>query len=222
MHACSYLPGRWARTVVADPSFPADAALYARLADVGFRRSGDHIYRPMCPECEACVPVRLRAAGFKPRRSQRRIARTNRDLVCTFGPARFEIEHFALYSRYQGARHAEGEMALHDEDDYRGFLLSSWSNTELLEMRDTEGSLLAVAVVDVLEQGLSAVYTFFAPEASRRGPGVQALLVIIEEARRRELEWVYLGYWIAGCDKMSYKDQYRPQQHLIEGQWTDV
>lgn len=220
-HPCSYLPGRWARTVVADPRFPADRSLYTLLSQHGFRRSGEHIYRPVCPGCDACVPVRLPVREFRPRRSQRRVARRNADLRLSLTPAAYHEEHFELYWRYQQARHGDGEMALHGPDDYRGFLLSNWCDTYLLEMRSA-ARLVGVGVLDRLEDGLSAVYTFFHPGESARSPGVLAVLAAIDEARRRGLDYLYLGYWIAECAKMAYKADYLPQERLRDGRWRRI
>jgi arginyl-tRNA--protein-N-Asp/Glu arginylyltransferase len=221
LHKCSYLPNNWARTVVPDPDATLSPGIYSVLADLGFRRSGAMIYRPMCPDCSACVPVRMDPALFKARRSQRRVWRKNQDLTITTRSAEFVPEHFALYRRYQKHRHGDGEMANHNEDDYRDFLFSSWCKTELVEMRE-DGRLVAVSVLDVLRDGLSAVYTFFEPMDSGRSPGVQAILWALELTRKRDLAWLYLGYWIEACDKMSYKSDYLPQQRLIDGQWLEV
>ncbi|NKC13069.1 MAG: arginyltransferase [Gammaproteobacteria bacterium] len=220
LHPCSYLPGQRAKTVVADPSYPMTAHLYGVLAAYGFRRSGDNIYRPACPDCNACVPVRIPVARFKPKRSQRRVARKNADLSVQVLPAQYHEQHFNLYRRYQRARHGDGEMARHTPDDYIGFLMSDWCKTTLAEMR-LDDELLAVAVLDELRDGLSAVYTFFEPSYSQRSLGVHAILWAIDEVQRRNGHWLYLGYWIGECEKMAYKNEYLPQERLRDGQWME-
>ena len=218
-HECGYLPERQARTVVADPEQVQSPALYSRLAEFGFRRSGEHVYIPHCGTCQACVPVRVEVSAFQPRRIQRRIAARNGDLVEQWRPATYDDEHFALYQRYMLARHPDGTMASHTEEDYAEFLMAAWCNTELLELRDGR-HLVAVGVVDVLDNGLSSVYTFFEPEASQRSLGVYAILRTLTSAAQRSLPWVYLGYWIDECQKMSYKRDYLPQQRYQHGRWV--
>ena len=218
-HECGYLPAQQARTVVADPEQVTNMRIYSRLAAFGFRRSGDHVYVPHCPNCQACVPVRVDTLRFRPRRIQRRIAKRNRHLSETWKPARFESEHFELYQQYMRARHPDGSMAAHEADDYREFLLCNWSETELMELRDGD-SLLAVAVVDLLDDGLSSVYTFFAPEAANRSLGVESILRTLARAQRESRPWLYLGYWIEACAKMSYKRDYTPQQRYQHGHWV--
>lgn len=217
-HECSYLPGKDATTLFVDPEFPKDAGIYTLLSRSGFRRSGEHVYRPNCADCAACVPVRLPVARFRPRRSQRRTARDNRDIRVVARESEFCEEHFLLYSRYLGARHANGGMDNPTRKQYREFLLSSWASTVLYEFR-LAGHLLAVAVADHLADGLSAVYTFFDPEFSNRGIGTYSILWQIDETRRLGLEWLYLGYWIAESPKMLYKQEFQPQERFIDGHW---
>ncbi|MCH9674175.1 MAG: arginyltransferase [Gammaproteobacteria bacterium] len=218
-HACSYLSDRDAVTVYVDPESPKDKNVYSNLSRHGFRRSGEQIYVPQCTNCSACVPVRIPVGDFVARRAHNRTAKRNSDLDVAVRPAQFDPEHFALYERYIKARHAGGGMDNPTPDEYLQFLTSSWCDTRFIEFR-AEGRLLAVAVTDVLLDGLSAVYTFFDPAAARRGLGVYAVLWQIEEAKRRQLDWLYLGYWVAGSPKMNYKVEYQPQQHLREGRWV--
>ncbi len=217
-HDCSYLPGNDATTLFVDPEFPKNPDVYTLLSQNGFRRSGEHVYRPNCHGCTACVPVRVPVKKFTPRRSQRRALRDNRDLRVVPRESAFCEEHFLLYSRYLGARHANGGMDNPTRKQYREFLLSSWADTMLYEFR-LAGHLVAVAVTDQLMDGLSAVYTFFDPDFSRRGIGTYSILWQIEEARQLGFEWLYLGYWIADSPKMLYKQEFRPQQRFIDGRW---
>ena len=217
-HDCSYLPGTDATTLFVDPEYPKDPGVYTLLSRNGFRRSGEHVYRPNCQSCAACVPVRVPTADFTPRRSQRRVLRDNRDLRVVPMEGRFCEEHFLLYSRYLGARHAHGGMDNPTRKQYRDFLLSSWSDTMLYEFR-LGGHLLAVAVADRLVDGLSAVYSFFDPGFSWRGIGNYCILWQIEETRRLGLDWLYLGYWIAESPKMLYKQDFLPQERFLDGRW---
>jgi arginine-tRNA-protein transferase len=220
-HECSYLPGREATTVFVDPSHPKSPALYGYLSRSGFRRSGEHIYRPECGGCQACVPIRVPVASFRPRRSQRRIRRANADLSVRTLEAAFHPEHFALYQAYVNGRHRGGGMDDPTERQYLEFLTSPWSETLFFEFR-AGSALVAVAVADLLTDGLSAVYTFFDPALSRRGLGVEAVLWQIEETQRRGLEWLYLGYWVEHSPKMEYKLDYQPQEHFLGGHWAPV
>jgi arginine-tRNA-protein transferase len=220
-HECSYLNGRRAVTLFVDPYTPMDNTTYSQLADTGFRRSGNYVYRPRCPGCLACVPVRIPVAEFRPDRSQRRTWARNQDLEFRIKSPVFDEEHFALYRRYTRLRHPGGGMDTDEPDQYRGFLISPWAETQFVEFR-ANGRLIAVSVIDCMAQGLSSVYTFFDPEEPRRGFGVYTILWQIEEAKRRGLPWVYLGYWIAETPKMAYKVRYRPLEALLNGQWLPL
>lgn len=220
-HTCSYLPERESVTLFADPGAYMDTRTYSALARVGFRRSGEHVYRPHCPSCQACVPVRIPVAAFRPNRSQRRTWARNSDLQVVRRPASFYPEHFELYRRYLSTRHAGGGMDGGDADDYLRFITSKWSDTALYELR-LEERLMGVAAVDHLLDGLSAVYTFFEPDENRRALGVWSVLWQIEETRRRGQSWLYLGYWIAESAKMAYKIRYRPLQCFDGQQWKSM
>lgn len=206
-HACSYLEDRRARNIYPDPNRPLNKQLYSHLIQHGFRRSGDHIYRPYCPDCEACVPVRINVADFKPNRSQRRCLQRNRDIQLKIKPAEFSSEHFDLYCRYLAGRHRGGGMDNPSADSYINFLISSWCDTAFIEFRLQE-QLVAVAVTDFIIDGASAFYTFFDPEMSKRSLGTLAILKQIELTRNYELSWLYLGYWIEESPKMRYKSRF--------------
>lgn len=220
-HDCSYLNGKLAQSAVVHPDLAMDTLLYSRLIEQGFRRSGDQVYKPYCHDCQACVPSRIAVAAFQANRKQRRCARRNQHTQVVIKTAEFNERHFDLYRRYQISRHDKTPDADISREDYLHFLGSSWCETWFVEFL-IEGRLAAVAVVDVLEHALSAVYTFFDPDFDDYSPGVFAVLWQIEEAKRRKLEFVYLGFWIADCRKMRYKIQYRPLQGLTAGQWQDI
>jgi arginine-tRNA-protein transferase len=217
-HACGYFPERVARDLVLDPHDPALPALYGNALAMGFRRSGTHVYRPHCLQCTACRPVRLRIADFRPSRAQVRCARRNADLDVAIVPARRTPENFALYKRYLAARHAGGGMDRAEPADFDAFLAGAWSPTRFIEFRK-EGHLLAVAVIDASEDALSAVYTWFDPDASQRSLGTFAILTEVELARREGRGFVYLGFWIEDHPKMHYKQQYRPLEVLVGRDW---
>lgn len=219
-HDCSYLPDLRARNLFVGPSAPMDEATYQALLGQGFRRSGAHVYRPACDTCERCVPLRVPVQSFAPNRSQRRnLANNGKHVVLRDRPGAFDRDHYALYRTYVRSRHADGSMAEAAEATYREFLVAPWGGeTRFLEFRIGD-RLAAVAVTDRLPQSLSAVYTFFDPEIADRALGTYAILCQIEEARRLGLEHLYLGYWIAECGKMSYKDRFRPIEARIGERW---
>ena len=175
---------------------------------------------PACRGCQACVSLRLPVESFEPNRSQWRNFRTNvAEATVTDRPPTFQPEHFALYRRYLQARHPEGSMAEGTGENYRDFLIDPWGGeTRLLEIR-LGGRLMAVAVTDVTPGGLSAVYTFFDPDLSHRAPGSFAILCQIEAAKGLGLPYLYLGYWIEACSKMSYKSRFRPLEAWNGREW---
>ena len=217
-HECSYLPDRRATTLFADPRYPKDTRVYSILSRNGFRRSGEHIYRPHCAQCQACIPIRVAVNEFQPSRSQRRAWRTNNDLYTVAREPRLVEEHFELYRTYLNHRHRGGGMDNPTKEQYMGFLNSTWSDTVFYEFR-MRSTLMAVAVMDHLDDGSSAVYTFFDPRSPARSLGVYTVLWQLHEVKRRGGEWLYLGYLIHASTKMNYKSAYRPQQHHIGGQW---
>lgn len=217
-HDCSYLPGRQARSLVGAPEYPLTTTLYSRLIRHGFRRSGDMVYRPHCKHCSACLPLRVPVSDFRPNRAQLRNLRRNADLACTPRPAEFSDEHFELYARYLNWRHPGGLMADTDPAAYMDFLGATWCDTRFVEFRSHD-RLAAVAVVDVVSDGLSAVYTYYEPDLAQRGLGCYAVLWQIGHARTLGLDYLYLGYWIAECKKMAYKQLYRPFETYRNGLW---
>lgn len=218
-HPCGYFADRAARNMVIDPLARGLPQVYGDALERGFRRSGGHVYRPHCVGCNACIASRVPVSGFVPDRSQRRCLKRNADLSRSVQPALRTDENFALYQRYLRARHPDGGMDDPSEVDFERFLACDWSPTRFIELR-AGGELVAVAVTDVLAKGLSAVYTFFAPEQAHRGLGTYAILQQIELARQYQLPHVYLGFWIEGHAKMAYKARFAPLQRRIDGQWT--
>jgi len=217
-HECSYLPWQQAMTLFADPSVCINTDVYSELIQFGFRRSGTHVYRPRCPMCDACIPIRIPVDSFQPSRSQRRIWKRNQALSIEATAAEYNDEHFQLYRRYMSSRHAGGGMDTPEPDKYAEFLINPYIDACFYEFR-LDGKLIAVAAADVLNDALSAVYTFFDPAESKRSLGGMAILWQIQQAGKLGLRHVYLGYWIKECQKMVYKDQYRPFEIFREGQW---
>lgn len=217
-HECSYLPAQQAVTLFVDPSVCVNTDLYSELIQYGFRRSGTHVYRPRCPMCAACIPIRIPVDTFTSSRSQRRVWKRNQDLSITAVAAEYNDEHFQLYRHYMSTRHAGGGMDTPEPEKYSEFLINPYIDARFYEFR-LNRQLLAVAAVDMLNNGISAVYTFFDPAESARSLGGMAILWQIEEARRLNIPYVYLGYWIKECQKMVYKDQYRPFEVFQKGHW---
>jgi arginine-tRNA-protein transferase len=220
-HPCSYLGQQRAQSIFVHPRFDLTTQIYTHLVEQGFRRSGDNVYAPHCPQCSACIPVRLRANDFKANRSQKRCWHNNADTQIIVKPAVFEQQHYDLYCRYQALRHGDGAMADASADDYINFLSSSWCDTVFVEF-SIQGHLAGVAIVDQLPNALSAVYTFFDPQFASHSLGTFAVLWQIERAKAQHREFVYLGFWISNCQKMAYKSNFQPLQQRIDGQWLTI
>jgi len=217
-HDCSYLPDREATTMFVDPRAHIDKKLYSQLTALGFRRSGTHYYRPHCEACNACIPVRVNVNHFHPDRNQRRVMKKNSDLECTLVPAAFTESYYRLYANYVELRHKDGDMYPPSREQFISFLVEGTSDSWFLEMRK-DGELVALAAIDVLDDGLSAIYTVFDPTQESRSLGTFAVLWQIEETKRRKQPHLYLGYWIKQCNKMSYKTRFKPMEALHDGQW---
>jgi len=220
---CNYLEEQQSRSLFIDPTTAPDKNTYSSLIKLGFRRSGHNVYKPHCEKCQQCLSTRVNVNLFTPNKSQKRCLQKNQDINTITKPALFEEEHYILYTQYLNERHANSGMDGSSKSDYINFLTSSWSKTKFVEFRLNK-KLLALAVTDFVDDGLSAVYTFFATEKAnqKRSLGVNAILWQIAECKRLGYNWLYLGYWVAGNKKMSYKNQYQPAEHYINGKWMQL
>lgn len=217
-HPCSYLVGQSAQPAFVHPAFGMTTTIYSELIKQGFRRSGDEVYSPHCPDCSACIPARVNVKEFSPSRSQKRCLQKNINTQVVVKPPVFDKTHYEMFLRYQSARHQDGSMANSNKKEYINFLKSTWCDTHFVEF-SINNELAAVAVVDDLSIALSAVYTFFDPKFSAYGLGAYAVLWQIEWAKELQREFLYLGFWIKQCRKMSYKSDYQPLQILKDKQW---
>ena len=218
---CSYLDGKQAVTLFADPIATIDTDLYSALSAVGFRRSGNHIYRPYCQACSACIPVRIPVTQFIDKRKHRRARKANETLIVTKHSPKLTEEYFSLYERYISERHSDGDMFPASKDQFQSFLVDGRVEASFYEFRSA-GRLLAVAVADELNDGLSAIYTFFDTAEQNRALGVFAVLWLIREAQNQNLEYLYLGYWIKQCQKMNYKMEYKPIELYVNNSWIGI
>jgi arginine-tRNA-protein transferase len=220
-HPCSYLPGRQSISRIAIPPQLIDTGLYGELVRRGFRRSGDFTYRPACKDCHACIPVRVPVVRFAPDRSQRRCLKANQALTAYERPLGFYEEHYLLYQRYQAERHPGGGMDGDDRKQYAQFLLRGQVDSRLAEFRDAD-RLRMVSLIDMLDDGLSSVYTFFDPDLPAAGLGTYNILWQIQQCLTNELPYLYLGYFIRECRKMSYKARFRPIEGFVDERWQEL
>ena len=218
---CPYLPGRVERQVYTDLAEPTGREVFRRLSAAGFRRSHHITYRPACPGCSACVPVRVPVAAFEWSRSWRRNWNANKSLTAEDVALTIDDEQYRLFRRYVRSRHGDGDMAMMHRRDYAAMVLTSCVDTAIIEFRE-DGVLRAACLIDILPDGLSAVYSFFDPDLHRRSPGSYMVLWLIEEARRRGLAYVYLGFWIADSPKMAYKTRFRPLEGFGKDGWSTL
>ena len=216
---CPYLDGKVERRIVTELAGVDASGLHDTLSRVGFRRSHGLIYAPICHDCSACMAVRTVVAEFKPSTSQKRVLKANQGIQITEIPAQATIEQYQLFSHYQDYRHTGGDMATMDFYDYQALIEETPVDSSLIEFRDDEGALVAGCLVDRMSDGLSAVYSFFDPDLSRRSLGTYMILWLMERAQELELPYVYLGYWISESQKMAYKENFQPLELYGASGW---
>jgi leucyl-tRNA---protein transferase len=219
--ACPYIAGRAERKLIVELAGSGAEFFYDDLSRAGFRRSHRYAYRPACRGCTSCVPVRIAVDRFSHTRSMRRVRNANRDLGAAFVQAHATPEQFQLFSAYQRTRHGDSEMASMSYGDYRSMVDGSPVRTRIVEYRDGAGDLVAASLIDLLDDGVSAVYSFFDPAQPKRSLGSWSILWLVDECRRRERPYVYLGYWIADSSKMAYKARFPALERLTAGGWAD-
>ncbi|XHE13963.1 arginyltransferase [Agrobacterium deltaense] len=226
---CPYLPNQMERKVFTHLVGPRASEMNDLLTQGGFRRSQNIAYRPACENCRACVSVRILTEQFQPTKSMRRVLSINRDVVATVHAAEPSTEQFSLFRRYLDHRHQSGGMSDMSALDYAIMVEDTHVNTHIIEYRVREpgsgidpskrGELLAVALSDVMSDGLSMVYSFFNPDLEKRSLGTFMIIDHITRTRALGLPHVYLGYWVDGSEKMGYKTRYHPQEHLTPRGW---
>lgn len=221
-HDCSYITDLKAKTLFIDPKNEINQKVYSQLSELGFRRSGNHIYRPHCNNCQACISIRIPADGFKMSSSQKRIYNKNKELITKKVETQFTDEYYQLYEKYINYRHKDGDMYPPSQEQFKSFLVESKQKSYFVEFRTLQGTLLAVSNMDALEDSNSAVYTFYDPQETKRSLGTYAILWQIEEIKRIGLKYLYLGYWVEECQKMKYKTAFKPLELLINGHWRRI
>ncbi len=223
-YKCGYLPNKLAQSLIASPQHLIDTKIYSGLIQQGFRRSGKFAYRPHCENCRACIAVRLVLGDFAPTRSQKRAYKRHADLTARILPLHFNQQHYALYASYQSQRHLDETSAetKDDAEQYRQFLCQSNVESLMIEFTDASNQIKIVSVVDIVQGGVSAVYTFYDALETKSSFGIYSIMWLVEWTKSLNLAYLYLGYWIQDSPKMAYKKNFKPQQKLIDGEWFDI
>jgi arginine-tRNA-protein transferase len=219
---CPYVAGRAERKLIVELSGAAAADFYDELSRAGFRRSQGFAYRPACPQCNSCVPVRIAVDDFTHSRSTRRVRNANRCLSGRLIAARATPEQYQLFTAYQRSRHRDSDMAAMGYSDYRAMVEDTPLRTVLAEFRDAAGTLVAASLLDRLDDGVSAVYSYYDPSFEKRSLGTWSILWLVEECRRQGLAYVYLGYWIDESPKMAYKARFPAIERLTADGWVPI
>ena len=217
---CPYIKGQTEQRIAVDIS--NDPQCHDGLAKAGFRRVENWVYRPACPQCNACTPWRVDVSRFSLSRNMARIIRKNNDLTRMISSPNPKEEHYSLFKSYVTARHNEGQMAQMDQQDFISMISNSPIETVLISYKNCEGKLVASILVDIQSDGLSAVYSFFDSTLKSRSLGTFMVLDLFTVARETKLAWLYLGYFVKGSPKMDYKARFEPAQIFRDGQWQEA
>ena len=215
--SCPYISGNIEQRIAVDIDF--QPSTHDTLARAGFRRVENWVYKPACPNCNACVPWRVDVKKFRPSRNMSRIISTNRDLIRSSSDPVATTKHYQLFKLYIANRHDDGQMARMDSDDFRSMISNSPIETILVNYHNQNQELVGSVLTDVQKDGLSAVYSFFDPAECHRSVGTYMIVDLIKYASELELPWLYLGYYVAQSSKMSYKARFQPAEVFQEGKW---
>ncbi len=222
LQTCPYLPGQEELLVLSDPQAMLRNAEYGQLLHNGFRRNGPVAYRPMCPHCEACISVRIPVDAFAADRSQRRNRARNQDLQMRTVLPYWDQKHAYMFADYQRNRHPDGGMDKEADRLYAEMMTEQGGVDARLLIFEKDGEALAVALVDLLDDAVSAVYTFYRPDLNSRALGIFAILSQVEWTRAQGRSHLYLGYWVAGSPKMDYKKRFSPLEGFVAGEWRPL
>lgn len=214
---CPYLPDQTEQRVAVDIN--ENPSLHDRLAQAGFRRVENWVYKPACPKCNACQPWRVDCSAFRAGRNMKRIARANADLKNSMQRIQPTQEHYDLFQRYVRSRHTDGQMAMMNKDEFVSMIENSPIETLLMDYKTPEGRLVGSVLTDVQNDGLSAVYSFFDPAEAPRSLGTFMILDLVHRTTEAGLRWLYLGYYVENSQKMMYKARFQPAETHIDGIW---
>jgi leucyl-tRNA---protein transferase len=224
-YQCGYLPKKLAQSLIASPQNVVDSRVYSGLIQQGFRRSGKFAYRPHCENCQSCIPIRIKLDNFKPNRSQLRAYKKHIDLSPRILDLNFQQNHFDLYLQYQKLRHSEevslGSEERNEAEQYRQFLCQSNVESLMIEFNDDQNVTKVVSVIDIVQDGVSAVYTYYDATDIKASYGTYSIMWLAQWTKSLGLPYLYLGYWIEESPKMAYKQQFKPQECLIDGYWIN-
>ena len=220
-YSCGYINGQDAQSIVATPYKNVNSKNFKSLISQGFRRSGQYVYKPNCKNCKACIPIRLLASNFKASRSQKRLKKYLNELTVKLLPLNFNEEHYNLYVNYQNKRHRNNDKSEDDVADYNDFLINSNVNSKLVEFR-LNNQLKIITIIDIIDNGISAVYTFYDCSDQKLSLGTMSIIWLLEYCKKESLPFLYLGYWIYESQKMKYKINFKPYELMIEGVWQEA
>jgi len=220
-YSCGYIKGQEAQSIVATPYKNVNSKNFKSLISQGFRRSGQYVYKPDCKNCSACIPIRLLASNFIASRSQKRLKKYLNKLSVELLPLNFNEEHYNLYVNYQNKRHRNNDKSEDDVADYNDFLINSNVNSKLVEFRLND-QLKMITIIDIIDDGISAVYTFYDCSDQKLSLGTMSIIWLLGLCKKENLPFLYLGYWIHESQKMKYKTNFKPYELMIKGVWQEA